>query len=54
VLEVFVNERTVISTRIYYPSDQCFEPRFFADSENSSDIEAAVLLRADVWDGLGI
>jgi beta-fructofuranosidase len=53
VLEVFVNERTVISTRIYHPSNQCFEPLFFADSD-SSDFEPAVLLRADIWDGLGV
>lgn len=55
VLEVFVNERTVISTRIYHPSDHCFEPIFFADSIDSikSDTEPAVLLRADIWDGLG-
>ncbi|KAJ5333327.1 hypothetical protein MYU51_014367 [Penicillium brevicompactum] len=53
VLEVFVNERTVISTRIYLPSDTCFEPMFFADPP-SPDAEPAVLLQADIWDGLGV
>ncbi|CAG8243557.1 unnamed protein product [Penicillium salamii] len=53
VLEVFVNERTVISTRIYHPSDSCFEPVFFAES-TSPNLEPAVLLHADIWDGLGV
>lgn len=53
VLEVFVNERTVISTRIYHPSDTCFEPIFFADP-TSPDAEPTVLLQADIWDGLGV
>ncbi|CAG8901995.1 unnamed protein product [Penicillium egyptiacum] len=56
VLEVFVNDRTVISTRIYHPGDQCFGPLFFADSDAGVDDEqpAAVLVRASVWDGLGV
>ncbi|KAJ5313767.1 uncharacterized protein N7443_000651 [Penicillium atrosanguineum] len=53
VLEVFVNDRTVITTRIYHPSDRCFRVRFFAEStEEQSDQIPATLLQADVWDGL--
>lgn len=54
VLEVFVNERTVISTRIYHPSNRCFGIRFIADPIGGRlDETPAVLLQADVWDGLG-
>ncbi|KAJ5902465.1 hypothetical protein N7495_002993 [Penicillium taxi] len=53
VLEVFVNERTVITTRIYHPSDKCFGMRFFAESTDKGREEAAVLHQADVWDGIG-
>lgn len=56
VLEVFVNERTVISTRIYTP---CVESvsrlRFFAELDPSAPNlkhAPAVLLKADLWDGL--
>ncbi|KGO63736.1 Glycoside hydrolase, family 32 [Penicillium italicum] len=55
VLEVFVNDRTVISTRIYHPGDRCFGPLFFAESDAGDDEQpAAVLVRASIWDGLGI
>ncbi|KAI9934147.1 hypothetical protein ASPWEDRAFT_103635 [Aspergillus wentii DTO 134E9] len=58
VLEVFVNERTVISTRVYSPEDSCAGLRFFAESNSShADSQghnpAAVLVHANVWDGLG-
>ena len=58
VLEVFVNERTVISTRIYTPcveSTSCL--RFFAELDPSaSNLKQipAVLLQADLWDGLEV
>ncbi|KAJ5675925.1 Glycoside hydrolase family 32 [Penicillium macrosclerotiorum] len=53
VLEVFVNGRTVITTRIYSPSDQCFGIRFIAEAnENSLAEQPARLVRANVWDGL--
>jgi beta-fructofuranosidase len=57
VLEVFVNGRTVISTRIYHPSEQCFGIRFFAEEAGCAHIETgneapASLIRAEVWDGL--
>ncbi|CAI7664243.1 unnamed protein product [Penicillium pancosmium] len=56
VLEVFVNERTVISTRIYHPGDRCFGMRFFAEPLDKVDCpkeQPALLLRANAWDGLG-
>ncbi|KAH7007130.1 hypothetical protein EDB80DRAFT_684377 [Ilyonectria destructans] len=54
VLEVFVNERTVISTRIYHLSDQCVELRFFAQSIiNCPEDKAIVLLQVTAWDGHG-
>lgn len=54
VLEVFVNERTVISTRIYYPIDRCFGIRFFAEASGDQGPEDTTrLLQADAWDGLG-
>ncbi|OGE56322.1 hypothetical protein PENARI_c003G02913 [Penicillium arizonense] len=56
VLEVFVNDRTVISTRIYYPEDHCFGPIFFAEADTAEKgaQPAAVLMKADVWDGIGV
>ncbi|KAE8377892.1 glycosyl hydrolase [Aspergillus bertholletiae] len=58
VLEVFVNERTVISTRIY---TLCVESasrlRFFAELDSSApnlQHTPAVLLHADLWDGLEV
>jgi beta-fructofuranosidase len=54
VLEVFLNGRTAISTRIYHPADRCFGLRFFADSIHDDPQPAAVLVRAESWDGLGV
>lgn len=59
VLEVFVNERTAISTRIYNASQtDCAAStkiRFFAESAVSErDDTVARLLHATAWDGLGI
>lgn len=51
VLEVFVNERTVISTRVYSSHNHCAALRFFAESDGG---DGAVLLHAVVWDGLGV
>lgn len=53
VLEVFVNRRTAISTRVYYPSDQLCGIRCFAQSSSQSDRRPTELVQADVWDGLG-
>lgn len=68
VLEIFINERTALSTRIYYPADlsddssktSCYGINFFA--EDSADVNGtfsienepviATLLHATVWDGL--
>lgn len=53
VLEVFVNERTVLSMRIYVDEDHCFQLGFFAEGGSVDDVEpAAILLRSQVWDGL--
>lgn len=52
VLEVFVNERTVISTRVYSSHDHCTGVRFFAESDGGGN--NAILVHADVWDGLGV
>ncbi|KAJ5753803.1 uncharacterized protein N7511_007956 [Penicillium nucicola] len=56
VLEVFVNDRTVISTRIYYPDDCCFGPIFFAEGDTTPNEgqPAATLLQVDIWDGIGV
>ncbi|KAI9045665.1 glycoside hydrolase family 32 protein [Aspergillus affinis] len=59
VLEVFVNERTVITTRIYSLAKRCFGMAFFAGAESegsdsSHDEPAAVLVRGMVWDGLAV
>ncbi|KAH1486382.1 hypothetical protein LV164_007294 [Aspergillus fumigatus] len=60
VLEVFVNSRTVISTRIYTPHAQvCTGLKFFASATESqpkpsTSAPAAVLVRADIWDGLSV
>ncbi|OJJ04855.1 hypothetical protein ASPVEDRAFT_44399 [Aspergillus versicolor CBS 583.65] len=59
VLEVFVNERTAISTRIYNASEtNCpasTRIRFFAESALSEGNDTvAKLLHATAWDGLGV
>ncbi|KAK3066906.1 hypothetical protein LTS18_001417, partial [Coniosporium uncinatum] len=54
VLEVFVNERTVVSTRIYAEDGRTFGIRFFADDGVSGgaveDGDCTELLGATVWD----
>ncbi|KAJ5825479.1 hypothetical protein N7474_002617 [Penicillium riverlandense] len=54
VLEVFLNGRTAISTRIYHPADRCYRLRFFANSIHDDPQPAAVLVRGESWDGLGV
>lgn len=57
VLEVFVNERTVISTRVYSSTGRCARILFFAESdkvEPGASTPVAVLLHADVWDELTV
>lgn len=66
VLEVFVNERTALSTRIYHAygarqeqldvDGHGFGLYFFADPVSVESIENAPsrLLRATVWDGLSV
>jgi beta-fructofuranosidase len=57
-MEVFVNGRTAISTRIY-AGDTTFGMRFYVDDETDSigsgrDREPVELLSATLWDGIGI
>jgi beta-fructofuranosidase len=54
VLEVFVNSRTVISTRIYSASDKCFGVNFFAIASPSASagMTLARVKSARLWDGL--
>lgn len=46
VLEVFVNERMVVTTRVYLEAAECVGMEFFAESAGVSLVHAAV------WDGL--
>jgi beta-fructofuranosidase len=48
VLEVFVNERCAISTRIYPATKRCWGIRFWAEDETG----ASTLVGAKAWDGL--
>ncbi|KAJ0420797.1 glycosyl hydrolase [Aspergillus carlsbadensis] len=59
VLEIFVNERTALTTRVYQAGEKdCGKPacvglHFFAeDVDGASDTTSSRLLRATVWDGL--
>ncbi|CEL02582.1 Putative Invertase (Fragment) [Aspergillus calidoustus] len=59
VLEIFVNERSALTTRIYQAADEdggtpaCVGLQFFADEvDSTSDTASSRLLRATVWDGL--
>lgn len=51
VLEIFINERTAISTRIYPSSSEGFGVRFFAEASEAAD-HFSVLEKATIWDGL--
>lgn len=57
VLEVFVNERTVITTRIY-AGDATYGARFFAEEEKEDGVvpltEGTRLEYGTVWDGIGL
>lgn len=54
VLEVFVNGRTAISTRLYAAEDT-FGMRFFADdAQNCIGDVPSELIAATFWDGIGI
>lgn len=62
VLEVFVNGRTAISTRLY-AAEETIGIRFFADddsvfgtsfSASSSSAGESQLIYATLWDGLGV
>jgi beta-fructofuranosidase len=57
VLEIFVNERTAISTRLY-AAEETVGIRFFADdgaatsSVESASAASSHLLGATLWDGI--
>ena len=51
VVEVFINGRTVISTRIYLADEGGATIRFFANAEEGKTPDA-VLNEATLWDGL--
>lgn len=57
VLEVFVNSRTAISTRLY-AAEETIGIRFFADDDNAvlikrERLESSQLAYATLWDGIG-
>ena len=51
MLEVFVNGRTAITTRIY-AGDENFELAFFAEDEDGAG--RSELVSATLWDGIGL
>lgn len=51
VMEVFVNGRTAISTRLY-AANETFGVRFFGNDGAGS--EGTVMLNAEMWDGIGL
>lgn len=54
VLEVFVNGRTAISTRIY-AAEQTFGMKFFADNALDGIVDVpSELVEATLWDGIGL
>jgi beta-fructofuranosidase len=56
VLEVFVNQRTAITTRVY-AGDETFGVRFFAEEEHeyTQSLDARTYLEdAIIWDGIGL
>ena len=52
VLEVYVNERTVITTRVYTLEERCFGLGFFAEEADGARGVPATLTKATAWDGL--
>lgn len=52
VLEMFVNERTVVTTRIYTTDARCVGLAFFAESGVGAHESAAVITECSAWDGL--
>jgi len=59
VLEVFINDRTAITTRLYGATEGATEIRFWADeavetSAPDGTAPATELVEAVIWDGIGI
>lgn len=59
VLEVFVNGRTAITTRLY-ATEETVGIRIFADDDSLSPglgagtCDSSALLQATLWDGIGV
>ena len=55
VLEVFVNERVVITSRLYSTSSRCFGLSFWAESTgmDGDDDLGAQIEKCRAWDGIG-
>ncbi|EKG14409.1 Glycoside hydrolase family 32 [Macrophomina phaseolina MS6] len=51
VLEIFVNERTAVTTRIYTPDARCVGLAAFAEAEGDAQ-QSAAITECSIWDGL--
>jgi len=52
VLEIFVNERTAITTRIYTHDARTVGLGLFSEAEGDTQDSATVVIKCLVWDGL--
>ena len=52
VLEIFLNERTAITTRIYTHDARTVGLGFFSEAEGDTQEPSAVITKCSVWDGL--
>ncbi|KAL1627129.1 putative beta-Fructufuranosidase [Neofusicoccum ribis] len=52
VLEIFVNERTAVTTRIYTHDARSVGLAFFAEAEGEAQASPAAITECSVWDGL--
>ena len=56
MLEVFANDRTVISTRVYPSQKRCYGIHFFTEDDQDAMVEddsgSSRLVQAHAWDGL--
>lgn len=55
VLEVFVNERVAITSRLYTAASRCFGLEFWAESNGMGDDNegCAMIEKCRAWDGIG-
>jgi len=53
ILEVYINDRAAITTRIYAATNECSGLAFFAEGHGvSHETELAEIVECQVWDGL--